>query len=402
MQKLIAKVAKTLLTGATVLVTIAIAIPQAVASTLIQEDLFFGRNLSGGGQISDEQFQAFVNNVITPRFPAGLTIFEANGKFENNKIVTLFVEDNLDTKNAIAEIVAAYQQQFQQKNVLQVNNQDRLKVGFGAGENLIDNDPIPEFIQTDLFFGRNIAGGKQVTQEQFQAFVDKVITPRFPAGLTIFEANGQFQNSTGAIVREPSKVVRLLLEDTEENETALDEIIRAYIKQFNQESVLLAVNEEIAVGFGAGENLIDNDPIPELIQTDLFFGRNIVGGKQVTQEQFQAFVDKVIAPRFPAGLTIFEANGQFQNSTGAIVREPSKVVRLLLEDTQKNETALDEIIKAYIKQFNQESVLAVVDEDVEVVFDAKSPPSVPEPKSAIALTTLGMLMLKAIVRQKKI
>ncbi|MCU0536974.1 MAG: DUF3574 domain-containing protein [Hydrococcus sp. Prado102] len=399
MQKLIAKVARALVTGAVVLVAIAVDLPQAVASALIQEDLLFGRHLPDGTQISDEQFQAFVDGIITPRFPAGLTIFDAKGQFESNKVVTLFVEDNIDTKGAIAEIVTAYRQQFHQKNVLQVNNRDKLKVGFGAGENLIDNNPTPEFIQTDLFFGRNIAGGTQVSDEQFQAFVDRVITPRFPAVLTIFEANGQFEDSTGTIIQEPSKVVRLLLEDTQENETALDEIIQAYIQEFNQESVLLAVNEEIAVGFGAGENLIDNDPIPELIQTDLFFGRNIASGTQVSDEQFQAFVDRIIAPRFPTRLTIFDANGQFEDSTGTIIQEPSKVVRLLLEDTQENETALDEIIKAYTQEFKQESVLTVVDEDVEI-FDAKSPTSVPEPKFVIGLFAIGVLGTS--IRQKKL
>jgi transcription termination factor NusB len=391
MHKFFAKVAQTIVTGGIVFGAIAIDLPQAVASVLIQEDLFFDRTLPDGTQVSDEQFQAFVDRVITPRFPAGLTIFDANNRFEKNKVVTLFVEDNLNTKDAIAEIIAAYRQQFHQKHILQVNNRDKLKVGFGAGENLIDNNPTPEFIQTDLFFGRNIAGGGQVSQEEFQAFVDRIISPRFPAGLTIFDANGQFEGRTGTIIQEPSKVVRLLLEDTQENETALDEIIQAYIEQFDQESVLLAVNEEIAVGFGAGENLIDNDPTPEFIQTDLFFGRNIAGGGQVSQEEFQAFVDRVIMPRFSAELTIFDANGQFEDSTGTIIQEPSKVVRLLLEDTQENETALDEIIQAYIQQFHQESVLAVVDEDVEVVFDDKSPASVPEPKSVVGLFAIGIL-----------
>ncbi len=365
--------------GAVASIAIAADISKVQALSLIQRDLFFGRNIPGDGQVSEDQFQAFVDNVITPRFPAGLTIFDADGQFQDStsniieepaKVVTLFVEDSPTSKTGINEIVSAYLQQFNQESVLQVTNRDELKVGFGVGENLIDNDPIPEFIQTDLFFGRNIPGGGQVSEEQFQAFVDNVITPLFPAGLTIFDADGQFQDSTGMIVEVPSKTVTLLLEDTIENEKAIDEIIAAYIQQFNQESVLLAVNEEVAVGFGLGENLIDNDPIPEFIQTDLFFGRNIPGGGQVSEEQFQAFVDNVITPLFPAGLTIFDADGQFQDSTGIIVEESSKTVTLLFEDTVENEKAIDEIIAAYIRQFNQESVLLVVDEDIEVAFDA--------------------------------
>jgi Protein of unknown function (DUF3574) len=408
MQRFITKVTQAVLASTAMLAAIAIDAPFAKAISLIEKDLFFGRNIPGGGQVSEEQFQDFVDDVITQRFPAGLTIIDADGQFldstgtlvqEPSKLVTLFVEDTLDTETAINEIVLSYLQTFNQESVLQVTNEDELKVGFGARENLIENDPVPELIQTDLFFGRNIPTGGQVSEEQFQTFVDRSITPRFPAGLTIFDANGQFQGSTGSIIEEPSKVVRLLLEDTIENELALDEIIDDYIQQFNQESVLLAVNEDVAVGFGAGENLIENDPVPELIQTDLFFGRNIPTGGQVSEEQFQTFVDLSITPRFPAGLTIFDANGQFQDSTGTIIEEPSKVVRLLLEDTVENELALDEIIRDYSQQFNQESVLLVVDEDIEVAFDAEARRDIPEPRSIFGLLALGTVVV--LVRQPR-
>ena len=241
-----------------------------------------------------------------------------------------------------------------------------------------------------------------MSEEQFQTFVDRSITPRFPAGLTIFDANGQFQDSTGTVIEEPSKVVRLLLEDTVENELALDEIIDDYIQQFNQESVLLTVNEDVVVGFGAGENLIENDPVPEFIETNLFFGRNIPTGGQVSEEQFQTFVDRSITPRFPAGLTIFDANGQFQDNTGTVIEEPSKVVRLLLEDTVENELALDGIIRDYIQQFNQESVLLVVDEDVEVVFDAEAPTDVPEPGLILGLLASGTVAVLSYKKKLKV
>ncbi|MBD2102653.1 DUF3574 domain-containing protein [Leptolyngbya sp. FACHB-261] len=404
------KAARTLVIGTVLSAAIAVDASTAEAFSLIQKDLFFGRNISGGGQVSEDEFQTFVDSVITPRFPAGLTIFDADGQFLDNtgtiiqepsKVVTLFVEDTPYSEAEISEIVAAYLQQFNQESVLQVTNEDEFKVGFGAGENLIENDPIPEFIRTDLFFGQNIPGDGVVSEAQFQAFVDSIITPRFPAGLTIFDADGQFRDSTGNIIEESSKVVSLFLEDTVENETSIDQIVEAYIQQFNQESVLLAINEEIAVGFGAGENLIDNDPTPEFIQTDLFFGRNIPGDGVVSEAQFQAFVDSSITPRFPAGLTIFDADGQFRDSTGNIIEESSKVVRLLLEDTVANETAIDEIIGAYIQQFNQESVLLSVDEDVEVAFDAGSPAeAVPEPAAIWGLLASGAIGV--LVRKRKL
>jgi transcription termination factor NusB len=394
---------------ATVSVAIAADCAPVSAAVLIQKDLFFGQNISGGGQVSEEQFQTFVDTVITPQFPAGLTISDADGQFldsagvlvqEPSKLVTLFVEDTPETDRAINAIVTAYLQQFNQESVLQVTNEDELNIGFGAGENLIDNDPTPEFIQADLFFGRNIPGGGEVSEAEFQAFVDTIITDRFPAGLTIFDGDGQFRDSTNTIIEEQSKIVRLLLEDTVENEIAIDEIISAYIEQFNQESVLVAVNEDVAVGFDVSEDVIDNNSTPEFIQTDLFFGRNIPDGGEVSESQFQAFVDSVITPRFPLGLTIFDSDGQFQDSTGTIIEERSKVVRLLLEDTVENENAIDEIITAYTQQFNQESVLQVVDEDIDVTFDTEAIEDVPEPASILGLLAIGTLGVGGILKRR--
>jgi hypothetical protein len=278
--------------------------------------------------------------------------------------------------------------------VLQVSNKDEFNVVFGAGENPIDNDPIAELIRAELFFGRNIPGGGVVSEQDFQAFVDTTITPLFPNGLTIFDVDGQFRDSTGTVIEEESKAVTLLLEDTIANEAAIDQIIQTYIQQFNQESVLLAVNEALAVGFGAGKNLIDNDPTPEFIQVDLFFGRNIPTGGQVSEEEFQAFLNDVITPRFLAGLTVFDANGQFQDRSNTIVEEPAKVVRLLLEDSFANEIAIDEIITTYTEQFNQESVLLVVDEEITVAFDASPTADIPEPALVLGLVAVVLIIVR--------
>jgi hypothetical protein len=346
---------------------------------LIQTDLYFGQNIPNGQEVSQQEFQEFVDHVITPRFPAGLTIFDANGQFlnstgkvvqENTKVVSLFVEDTFTSVVAINEIVKAYNQQFQGAGVLQVTNQDDLKVGFGVGENLIDSDPVPELIQVELFFGRNIAGVGEVSQEEFQGFLDNILAPRVP-GLIVFDANGQFQDSAGTVIKEPAKVVTLVLEDTETNEAIIDEIVQTYIQQFQQSSVLQAVNEDVTISFGPNDNLIENDPIPEFIQADLFFGRFIPGGGEVTQEQFQAFLDHIVTPRFP-GLTVFDADGLFQDSMGTIIQEQTKVVSLIIEDTEQNETSVNEIVKEYVQQFQVQpaSVLIVVDEDIQANFTA--------------------------------
>lgn len=44
----------------------------SITNILIQDE-FFGRNRPGG-EVSEEQFQKFLQTVVTPRFPDGLTV----------------------------------------------------------------------------------------------------------------------------------------------------------------------------------------------------------------------------------------------------------------------------------------------------------------------------------------
>jgi hypothetical protein len=66
------------------------------------------------------------------------------------------------------------------------------------------------FVRTQLFFGTAKADGTAVTDAEFRAFVDDVITRRFPDGLTVVKGEGQFKASDGCIVKEQSYVVTLL------------------------------------------------------------------------------------------------------------------------------------------------------------------------------------------------
>jgi NADH:ubiquinone oxidoreductase subunit E len=350
--------------------------------TLIQEDLYFGRNIGTTGRVTEQQFQQFLQDTVTPRFPDGLTAYNAKGQFLDNdrdlirepsKVLTFAYENNAENQQAINEIISIYKQQFQQESVLQVESLD-VAVGFGQGEDVISNDKTPELIQVDLYFGRNIGTTGRVSDRQFSEFLRDEITPRFPDGLTVYDANGQFLDASNNLIREPSNVVSLILEDTQKNERALKKIINAYETQFQQESVLQVVNEEVSVGFGQGEDLIDNSPTSELIQVDLYFGRNIGTTGRVSDRQFRRFLRDEITPRFPDGLTVYDAKGQFLDESKDLIREPSKVVSLILEDTQKNERSINRIINSYKQQFQQKSVLAVVDETLSVAFDVEASP----------------------------
>lgn len=96
----------------------------------------------------------------------------------------------------------------------------------------------------ELLFGRNIGGQLGVTEAKWTAFLATEITPRFPDGLTVYDAYGQWRNrTTNRIARERSKVVMIVLPGEATDDQRLSEIIAAYKARFNQQSVGLIVRQ---------------------------------------------------------------------------------------------------------------------------------------------------------------
>ena len=94
----------------------------------------------------------------------------------------------------------------------------------------------------ELIFGRSIARGVEVTDDQWVLFVDREITPRFPDGLTVFDAAGQWRDkASNRITREPSKIVLIVLPGNAEDIGRLNEIVDAYKRIFGQQSVGMIV-----------------------------------------------------------------------------------------------------------------------------------------------------------------
>ena len=88
----------------------------------------------------------------------------------------------------------------------------------------------------ELLFGRNVGDRLGVSEQAFRRFVDEELTPRFPDGLTLLDASGQYRSS-GGIVKEPSKVAMIAVVDTPEARAKLTEAADAYKRRFRQESV---------------------------------------------------------------------------------------------------------------------------------------------------------------------
>jgi hypothetical protein len=87
-----------------------------------------------------------------------------------------------------------------------------------------------------------------VTPADFDAFLDTCITPRFPEGLTRFQADGQWRGAAGYLVKEKSMVVEIIRPDTAPDAEKIEAIIRSYKTRFAQEAVL-RVEEKPAIRF---------------------------------------------------------------------------------------------------------------------------------------------------------
>ena len=87
-----------------------------------------------------------------------------------------------------------------------------------------------------LYFGTDSPEGP-VSDAQWQAFLEQVVTPRFPAGMTSWRAQGQWRGKDGAIVREGSRVLQLVRFEGADAD-AVVEIADAYQSRFRQDAVL--------------------------------------------------------------------------------------------------------------------------------------------------------------------
>ena len=95
------------------------------------------------------------------------------------------------------------------------------------------------FVRTELFFGTAKPIGA-VTEEEFNKFLDEVVTPLFPDGLTVIKADGQFKGEDGVTIKEQSFVLVLLypVDGQKASSRSIDFIRAEYMQQHQQESVL--------------------------------------------------------------------------------------------------------------------------------------------------------------------
>jgi SAM-dependent methyltransferase len=80
-----------------------------------------------GGPVSETEWMAFLSEVLTPRFPNGLTIIEASVQWrgtgdrserEPSRIVEIVQDELPDVNHRIGEVVTTYKNRYQQESVM--------------------------------------------------------------------------------------------------------------------------------------------------------------------------------------------------------------------------------------------------------------------------------------------
>ena len=94
---------------------------------LVRDALYFGRSIPGGGEVDDDAWHAFEDDVVAAAFPRGFTVIDANGRWrgadgvlasEGSRVVLVVHADDAATEARVRDVVARYRERFRQESVL--------------------------------------------------------------------------------------------------------------------------------------------------------------------------------------------------------------------------------------------------------------------------------------------
>jgi hypothetical protein len=136
---------------------------------------------------------------------------------------------------------------FKPKTVLALSVLASLTAVVGVGVMLMQADapadtaeckaPARAQVRHELVFGTARAHGVPLREDEWQSFVDSVVTPRFPDGLTVLNASGQWRGE-GGVTKEQARILVIWHDRVPSRDADIEAIRSAYKERFDQESVL--------------------------------------------------------------------------------------------------------------------------------------------------------------------
>jgi hypothetical protein len=99
-------------------------------------ELYFGSEKPDGEAVTEAEFEQFIDDEVTPRFPDGLTLLTGYGQFRNSAgviieersmmLILLYPIQMSDASKKIEEIRKAYKDAYDQESVLRVDGVGRV------------------------------------------------------------------------------------------------------------------------------------------------------------------------------------------------------------------------------------------------------------------------------------
>ena len=114
--------------------------------------------------------------------------------------------------------------------------------GCAVGGDVACPDGMDAFTEINVYFGLEKGSGGTVSEEEWQSFMADTVTPRFPDGLTVLDARGQwFDTDQGRLYRESSKLLNVLVpaDAADAGISAVRDIADTYKATFEQHAVFL-------------------------------------------------------------------------------------------------------------------------------------------------------------------
>jgi hypothetical protein len=111
------------------------------AAKSYRTELYFGTDKPGGGKVSPQDWDKFLESEVTPRFPDGFTVLEGYGQYkgsdgkivrEASHILVIFYpkKQRVDVDRKVEELRDSYKKLFNQESVLRVDFLKSINVKF--------------------------------------------------------------------------------------------------------------------------------------------------------------------------------------------------------------------------------------------------------------------------------
>lgn len=97
---------------------------------LIRTELFFGLSRPNGADVTVDEFEQFLKDEVSVRFPAGFTVIESKGQWreatgrvrsEPSRILVLIHPRSAEADQKIEEIRSAFKTRYQQEAILRTD-----------------------------------------------------------------------------------------------------------------------------------------------------------------------------------------------------------------------------------------------------------------------------------------